>query len=133
MLFIETTNDEYCQFLKLGELVVVSAPEGGTVRQALILLELVIIWHTPLLVLPSGHPGSSRFTMVVSAGDRITMSCTIERGTHPEQTVICSSDELAGMELSSHPEGIELHNIPSGVNFFKISSDGNQELIKPLQ
>jgi len=129
-LFIETTADEYCQYLKCGDLVVISAPEGGELRQAQILLELVLTWHVPLLVLPSGHPGSCRLNMVVSAGDQIVMSCHIERGTHPEQTVICSSQELAGMELRSHPEGIEILGLVSGTQLFIVNSDGNQTLIE---
>ncbi|WP_181391580.1 alpha/beta hydrolase [Methanospirillum lacunae] len=129
-LFIETPIDEYCQYLKAGDLVVISAPEGGEVRQALILLELVLTWHVPLLVLPSGHPGSCRLKMVVSAGDQIVMNCLIQRGTHPEQTVICSSEELAGMEIRSHTDGIEISRLPGGVNLYKITNDGRSELIE---
>lgn len=129
-LFIETSTDEYCQFLKDGDLVVISAPEGGEVRQALILLELVMTWHVPLLVLPSGHPGSCRLNMVVSAGDQIVMSCLIQRGTHPEQTVICSSEELAGMEIRSHTDGIEILRIPGTVNLYNITNNGCSELIE---
>lgn len=129
-LFIETSSDEYCQYLKAGDLVAISAPEGGEVRQALILLELVMTWHQPLLVLPSGHPGSRRLKMVVSAGDQIVMNCLIQRGTHPEQTVICSSEELAGMEIRSHIEGIEISGIPRGVDLYKITNDDCSELIE---
>jgi hypothetical protein len=129
-LFIETTSDEYCQYLKAGDLVVISAPEGGELRQALILLELVMVWHVPLLVLPSGHPGSCRLKMVVSAGDQIVMNCLIQRGTHPEQTVICSSEELTGMEIRSHTDGIELLGIPRGVDLYRITTDGSLELIR---
>jgi len=129
ILFIETSTDEYCQYLKKGDLVTISAPEGGELRQAMILLELVITWHTPLLVLPSGHPGSSRLLMVVSAGDQIIMSCSIERGTHPEQTVICSSEELAGMELRSHPDGIEIRRLPPETKLWQVFPDGRCESI----
>ncbi len=129
-LFIETGAEEYCQYLKSGDLVVISAPEGGELRQAQILLELVTIWHVPLMVLPSGHPGSRRLKMVVSAGDQIVMSCLIERGTHPEQTVICSSEELAGMELRSHPEGIEILGLPEGIHLFTVYPDGSQNRIE---
>ncbi|HWQ63142.1 MAG TPA: alpha/beta hydrolase [Methanospirillum sp.] len=128
-LFIETTSNEYCQYLKTGDLVAISAPEGGELRQALILLELVMVWHVPLLVLPSGHPGSCRLKMVVSAGDQIVMNCLIQRGTHPEQTVICSSEELTGMEIRSQTEGVELLGIPRGVDLYRITTDGSSELI----
>ena len=130
ILFIETSSEEYSQFLKTGDLVTISAPEGGELRQALLLLELVLIWHTPVLVLPSGHPGSQRLKMVVSAGDRICMNCSIERGTHPEQTVICSSDELAGMELTSCPQGVEVIGLSPDIKLYQVSVDGNKEAIQ---
>lgn len=122
-LFIETSVDEYCQYLSSGDLIVVSAPEGGDVRQAEILLELIIRWHSPLVVLPSGHPGSTRLNMVVSAGDRITMSCSIQRGTHPEQTVLCSSDELAGITLIGNEQGIEIVGLPDSAKIIRLQKD----------
>lgn len=125
-LFIETSTDEYCQYLKTGDLVMISAPEGGAIQQASILLELVLLWHTPLMVLPPGHPGSSRLNMVVSAGDRISMNCSIERGTHPEQTTICSSEELAGMELVATDDGVEVSELPSVATIYLITPDGSQ-------
>lgn len=123
-LFIETPEDEYCQYLKSGEIITVSAPEGGDIRQATILLELVRTWHAPLLVLPTGHPGSKRLRMVVSAGDFISLNCSIQRGTHPEQTVVCSSEELAGTCLSAVSGGIEISNLPHPAELLMVSSDG---------
>lgn len=123
-LFIETSADEFCQYLNKGDLITVSAPEGGEIRQAVILLELVRVWHAPLVVLSSGHPGSKRLKMVVSAGDTISLNCSIQRGTHPEQTVICSSEELAGTHLTAVPNGVKLTNLPSCAEIFLISSQG---------
>ena len=122
-LFIESSADEYCQYLKKGDLIAISAPEGGEIRQALILLELIRTWHSPLIVLPPNHPGSKRLKMVVSAGDMISLNCSIQRGTHPEQTVICSSEELAGTCLTSVPEGIELKFLPTEAKLFLISEE----------
>lgn len=115
ILFIETSSDEYCQALETGDIVVVSAPEGGDLKQAVMLLELVRKYHIPLVVLPKGHPGSGRLNMVVSAGDHIQLNCGIQRGTHPEQHLICSSEELAGLEITGDGEAIVLSNIPPGV------------------
>ena len=61
------------------------------------LMELVRTWHVPLLVLPRNHPGSRRISRVVSVAPEVRTSCSITRGTHPEQHLICSSDELAGI------------------------------------
>jgi hypothetical protein len=123
-LFIETSSDEICQFLQSGDIIAVSAPEGGDLRQAQILLELVRTWHAPLVVLPPGHPGSGRLKMVVSAGDIISLHCSIQRGTHPEQTVICSSEELAGTCLYAVPGGIEVKNLPDCTELLYVSPEG---------
>ena len=95
-LCIEASHEEYCQGVHTGDLVVVSALEAGPVEPALMLLELVRTYHLPLLVLPRDHPGSKRIPYVVSVGPVIRTNCSIVRGTHPEQHLICSSDELAG-------------------------------------
>jgi hypothetical protein len=124
-LFIETLTDEYCQHLNKGDLIAVSAPEGGDVRQAELLLELIRLWHAPLVVLPTEHPGSGRIRMVVSAGDQISLNCSIQRGTHPEQTVICSSDELSGVSLRALDEGVEISMLPPCAEIIIISRDGS--------
>ena len=93
-LCIETSRDEYCQGVEAGDLVVVSAPEDGAIEPALMLIDLVRTFHVPLLVLPKDHPGSRRISYVVSVGPEIFTSCSIQRGTHPDQHLICSSDEL---------------------------------------
>ncbi|HWQ67943.1 MAG TPA: alpha/beta hydrolase [Methanospirillum sp.] len=115
-LFIETASDEYCQTMRKGDIVAVSAPEGGAIEQASCLLELVRTWHAPLVVLPKGHPGSGRLNMIVSAGDRIWLNCGIARGTHPEQHLICSSDELAGILLEGVPGGIDILHHPDDLD-----------------
>jgi hypothetical protein len=114
-LCIETFRDETVQTVEEGDLIVVSAPEGGPLRQACILLELIGRFHAPLVVLPSGHPGSRRLKMVVSVGPNILASCSIQRGTHPEQHLICSSEELAGLHLAKHPEGVRIDGMGPGI------------------
>ena len=106
ILFIETNEKELCQTVEKGDMIVVSAPEGGDIRHAAMLLELIRTYHQPLVVLPKGHPGSFRLEMVVSAGPEILPGCGILRGTHPEQNVICSSEELSGISLFSCEGGI---------------------------
>jgi hypothetical protein len=108
VLCIETTTEEFCQTVEPEDFVVVSAPEGGSIDQARMLLELIRKYHMPLVVLPKGHPGSRRLKMVVSVGPEVLLSCGIQRGTHPEQHVICSSDELAGMHILGVKGGVEI-------------------------
>ncbi len=107
-LCIETIHDEFCQGVEEGDLVVVSAPEGGPVEPALMLTDLVRIFHVPLLVLPKNHPGSRRISYVVSVGSEIFTSCSIQRGTHPDQHLICSSGELSGMTLKGNEGGVDI-------------------------
>jgi len=115
-LYIETSQDEYCQGVDTGDLVVVSAPEGGAVEPALLLIDLVRTFHLPLLVLPKNHPGSKRISYVVSVGPEILTSCSIRRGTHPEQNLICSSDELAGIVLKGGGQNVDISCLPEGIS-----------------
>lgn len=101
VLFIETFDKELCQTVRENDLIAVSAPEGGDPRQALMLLELIRDYNMPVMVLPKGHPGSERLKMVVSAGPEIIPGCGILRGTHPEQNVICASEDFSGLAFYS--------------------------------
>jgi hypothetical protein len=112
-LCIETSDGEYVQGVEAGDLVVVSAPEGGAVEPALMLIDLVRTFHLPLLVLPKNHPGSRRISYVVSAGPEIFTSCSIQRGTHPDQHLICSSGELSGIILKGECGGVEISSLQS--------------------
>ncbi|HUT38779.1 MAG TPA: alpha/beta hydrolase [Methanoregula sp.] len=114
-LCIETTLDEYCQGVESGDLVVVSAPEDGAIEPALMLIDLVRTFHVPLLVLPKDHPGSKRISYVVSVGPEIFTSCSIQRGTHPDQHLICSSDELAGITLKRSEHGVDVYPLPGNI------------------
>jgi hypothetical protein len=119
-LCIETADDEYVQGVEAGDLVVVSAPEGGAIEPALMLMDLVRTFHVPLLVLPKNHPGSKRISYVVSVGPEIFTSCSIRRGTHPEQHVICSSDELSGINLERIEHGVDVSPLPDSIIPWKI-------------
>ena len=114
-LCIETSSEEFCQGVHPGDVIVVSAPEGGAIEPALMLMELVRIWHVPLLVLPRNHPGSRRITRVVSVAPEVHTSCSITRGTHPEQHLVCSSDELSGLSVRGVFGGLEITGMPAGV------------------
>jgi hypothetical protein len=114
-LCIETSHDEYCQSVDAGDLIVVSAPEDGAIEPAMMLIDLVRTYHVPLLVLPKDHPGSRRISYVVSVGPEIFTSCSIQRGTHPEQHLICSSDELAGITLERSEQGVNISPLPEGI------------------
>ena len=115
-LCIETAEQEFCQTLESQDLVAASAPEGGALEPAVMLIEFVRKYRMPVTVLPQNHPGSKRFSYLVSAGPEIHTSYSIRRGTHPEQHLICSHDELAGMVLKGAPGGVEITGLPEGVS-----------------
>jgi hypothetical protein len=115
-LFLEDCRGEIVQSVEPDDLVVVSAPEGGPLEPALLLLRLVRDHHVPLIILPRGHPGSRRLRHVVSVAPRVLMACGIQRGTHPEQHLICSSDELAGITLSGMAGAVELEHLPPDID-----------------
>ena len=125
-LCIEASHEEYIQGVRAGDLVVVSAPEAGPVEPALMLLELVRTYHLPLVVLPRDHPGSKRIPYVVSVGPTIQTNCSIVRGTHPEQHLVCSSDELAGITLSGNGDSIEISPLSPTFTLKRIKSRGNR-------
>jgi hypothetical protein len=110
-LCIEAPDGEVCQGLSEEDIIVVSAPEGGPVEPAIMLLELVRRYRCPLVVLPKDHPGSGRLRYVVSAGGRISLSCSVRRGTHPEQDILCTGREFSGAGLKATTEGIEITGI----------------------
>ncbi|MFA4861616.1 alpha/beta hydrolase [Methanoregula sp.] len=112
-LRIETPGGEFSQTVEPDDLVAVSAPEGGPLEPAFMLAEFVRTYRMPLIVLPKDHPGSKRFSYLVSVGPVINTSCTIIRGTHPEQHLICSSDELSGIVMMGHPGSVEITGLPA--------------------
>lgn len=104
-LFLETAGEELVSALSPEDPVGVSAPEGGSLEAAAMLIELIRCHHLPLVILPPAHPGSKRLKYVVSAGDEIRISCSITRGTHPEQDILCGSGDFSGMLIRGYPGG----------------------------
>jgi hypothetical protein len=115
-LCIETATEEFSMGVMPGDVIVVSAPEGGPLEPALMLMDLVRTYHVPLLVLPKDHPGSRRISRVVSVAPEVHTSCSIRRGTHPEQHLVCSSDELAGLSIRGEPAGLDIEGLPAGAS-----------------
>jgi len=114
-LRIETMDAEFSQTVDPDDLIVVSAPEGGPLEPAIMLAEFVRTYRMPLIVLPKEHPGSRRFSFLVSVWPEIHTSCSIRRGTHPEQHMICSSDELAGLIFKGLPGTVEISGLCANI------------------
>ncbi|MDI6876697.1 MAG: alpha/beta hydrolase [Methanomicrobiales archaeon] len=123
-LYIESCEREYCEAVHPDDLVVVSAPEGGAIEPAAMLLTLIRRYHLPLVILPKEHPGSSRLKLVVAVGPEIQLSCGIRRGTHPEQHLLCSSDELSGIRLGGEEGAVVLENTPPHIRIRRLDGGG---------
>lgn len=109
-LLIETEDEEIVQGVAVGDIIMVSAPEGGEILPALYLSEMVKTYHTPVIALSKTHPASARLSYVVSANDKIEMRCDIKRGTHPKQNLLCSSNEFTGMVLYAENDLLVIEN-----------------------
>lgn len=120
---VNAVDDVYFEPVRPGDLVCVSAPEGGSLRAAAMLLLLVRDHHFPVFALPKGHPGSTWVPMVISTAPSITLSCGIARGTHPDQHLLCSSAELAGTVLRGGKETVTVEGLPAGCTIAYICVD----------
>jgi hypothetical protein len=120
-LMIETDNEELVQGVYPGDLIIASALEGGEIAPALFLLEMVKTCHTPVIVLGKNHPASRRLPCVISAATRIEMRCDIRRGTHPEQHLLCTTDEFTGMILYSEGDELVIENPPERLKLSRLA------------
>lgn len=108
--YLETESEEVVLFTDPEDLIVASSiGVGEKIRRGLCctiyqLREL----GAPLIVLPKGHPASPRLKTVVSIGGSTRLSCKIEPGTHPEQDVLCGSEEFHGAKVLATPDGAEI-------------------------
>jgi hypothetical protein len=120
-LCIESFDDEICTTIEPNDIIAVSAPEGGPLEPAVMLLELVRQYGHPLFVLPRRHPGSKRLRYVVSAGPEIRLACDIQRGTHPEQHLLCASEELSGIMIRGDADTVRIKGLPEGAAAVQVS------------
>jgi hypothetical protein len=108
--YLETEADEVVLFTDPDDLMVASSfGAGQKIRRGLrcTIFQLREL-GTPLIVLPKGHPASPRLKTVVSIGSRTHLSCKIQPGTHPEQDILCASEEFHGLEVQGVSGGTEV-------------------------
>jgi hypothetical protein len=105
--YLDSDVEEVVLFTEPQDLIVASAfGTGERIRRGLrCTIFQIRELNSPLIVLPKGHPASPRLKSVVSIGQRIKMSCEIQPGTHPEQDVLCGSEEFNGLEVLAAPDG----------------------------
>jgi len=113
--YLETESEEIVLFTDLEDLMVASSASVGekVMRGLRCTIYQLRELGEPLIVLPKGHPASPRLKTVVSIGQRTRLSCKIQPGTHPEQDVLCGSEEFHGMEVLAELGGAEILGIAS--------------------
>lgn len=112
--FLETENEEIVLGLESHDLIVASALSVNekTEKGLKCILFMIREIRSPLIVLPKNHPASPRLPIVVSAGKKTVLSCDITPGTHPNQDVLCSSNEFDSLEVTGTQMGVQLKNLP---------------------
>jgi len=110
--YLDTNDEEIVLFTEPEDLIVASAFEVGEKIQSGLKCTIFQIRElgSPLIVLPNNHPASKRLKTVVSIGSRTKISCKIQPGTHPEQDLLCGSEEFQGLEVLAEPNGAIVNN-----------------------
>jgi hypothetical protein len=111
--FLETEKEEIILALDPDDLLVASgfSTDQKTINGLKCVLYMIREVGSPFIVLPKEHPASKRLKIVVSAGGRTRISCSIIPGTHPEQDILCGADEFDGIEIRGVKRGVEFKNI----------------------
>ena len=112
--FLETENEEIVLGLEPHDLIVASAlsVDEKTEKGLKYVLFMIREIRSPLIVLPKNHPASPRLPIVVSVGEKTVLSCNITPGTHPNQDVLCGSNEFSGLEVTGTLKGVHIENLP---------------------
>ena len=112
--FLETEKEEIVLGLEPHDLIVASAlPVNKKTEKGLkCVLFMIRKIRSPLIVLPKNHPASPRLPIVVSVGGKTVLSCNVAPGTHPNQDVLCGSNEFDSLEITGTLEGVQIKNLP---------------------
>lgn len=114
--FLETEKEEIILALEPEDILVASGfgTDDKTINGLKCVLYMIREVGSPFIVLPKKHPASKRLKIVVSAGSRTRVSCSITPGTHPEQDILCGADEFDGIEITGVKGGVEFKNKRDG-------------------
>ncbi|MCX9009698.1 MAG: hypothetical protein OIN66_01130 [Candidatus Methanoperedens sp.] len=115
--YLETEQEEILLALEPDDLLVASGfgTDEKTINGLKCVLYMIREVGSPFIVLPKKHPASKRLKIVVSAGGRTRVSCSITPGTHPEQDILCGADEFDGVEIMGVKGGVEFNNLTGGL------------------
>ncbi|OPX79571.1 MAG: hypothetical protein A4E45_00570 [Methanosaeta sp. PtaB.Bin039] len=120
--FLETEEEEVVLFTGEDDLLVASSFGKGEAAERGLRCTIFQIreLEAPLIVLPKGHPASARLKTVISIGPLTRLSCRISPGTHPEQDVLCGSEEMDGIVVRACPGGADIEGFSGQVRVEKL-------------
>ena len=107
---LETENEEIVLGTGIEDILCVSSLVNNQKIKPVMISTLYSLRELsfPLLILNKGHPASKRLKLVFGFGDKVILDSCIEAGTHPDQHLLCSTEDLSGITIVAKKGGIEI-------------------------
>ncbi|KYC52310.1 MAG: hypothetical protein AMQ22_00874 [Candidatus Methanofastidiosum methylothiophilum] len=107
---METDNEEIVLGTGNDDILAVSSLISDKKIKAIMISSLYSLreFSFPLIILNKGHPASKRLKLVFGCGEKILLDSCIEAGTHPDQHLLCSTEDLTGLCILARKDGIEI-------------------------
>lgn len=107
---METDNEEIVLGTGNDDILAVSSLISDKKIKTIMISSLYSLreFSFPLIILNKGHPASKRLKLVFGCGEKILLDSCIEAGTHPDQHLLCSTEDLTGLCILARKDGIEI-------------------------
>lgn len=108
--FLETDEEEIVLGTGNEDILAVSSLINDIKMKSIMISALYSIRELsfPLVILNKGHPASKRLKLLYGCGDKIILDSCIEAGTHPDQHLLCSREDLSGLSILAKKDGVEI-------------------------
>ena len=109
---METDNEEIVLGTGNDDILAVSSLVSDKKIKSIMISSLYSLreFSFPLIILKKGHPASKKLKLVFGCGEKILLDSCIEAGTHPDQHLLCSTEDLTGLCILARKDGIEIIN-----------------------
>ena len=107
---LETDKEEIVLGTEKEDILAVSSLVNDSKMKSIMFSSLYSLreFSFPLIILNKGHPASNRLKLVYGCGDKIILDSCIEAGTHPDQHLLCSTEDLTGLCVLAERGGVEI-------------------------
>lgn len=108
--FLETDEEEIVLGTGNEDILAVSSLVNDIKMKSIMISALYSVRELsfPLVILNKGHPASKRLKLLYGCGDKILLDSCIEAGTHPDQHLLCSREDLSGLCILAKKDGVEI-------------------------